>query len=199
MLTTEAKNLIEKRGWAKDDYEALGIYSEGNMVYFPLISYTGEVVGTVGRDIKSKQFAITLKKHSFGYFLWRGMNTERVLFLVEGIFDVSWLLASGFHAAAYLSNSLSNGQVRLISRFYDKVVVMPDTDVEGIRGGIQAVKRLEKAGVKRVKSFAFQGYKDVGEAFESGAKREIFVGHLRKIESSLMAEDGEGGDHGSLS
>ena len=88
MLSKEAQSYIEKRGWAKADYEALGVASEGNLVMFPLIAYTGEIVGSVGRSVVAKQFVIKLTTAKFGYFLWRGLDPERVLFLVEGIFDV---------------------------------------------------------------------------------------------------------------
>lgn len=188
MLSDLAREYIEKRGWAKADYEALGVYSDGNHVVFPLLAFNGDKVGEVARNIWEKSFIVKLNRSCFGYFIWRGVDSDRVLFLVEGIFDVSWLLANGFHAAAYLSSDLSSGQMRTISRFYDRVVIMPDTDAAGVRGGAKAAKRLEAAGVKRVRVFSFQAYKDIGEAFETGKNNASLVEHLRKVESSLETD-----------
>ena len=80
---------------------------------------------------------------------------------------------------------MSNGQIRTITRFYEKVILMPDTDVPGVKGGMKAARRLEALGVT-VRVFSFQGNKDVGEAFELSANRKLLVEHLRKIESAMM-------------
>lgn len=184
-LSHEGKEYIERRGWAPRDYKDIGVYSDGDFVYFPLKDWTGNPIGAIGRNIKYKTYNIKIHKSVHGYFLWPGIDSDRVLFLVEGVFDVGWLLASGFHAAAYINNTLLGAQLRIISRFYEKVVIIPDNDPEGLLGSTLAVNRLKKMGVPHVRDFKLKYHKDVCETFEKHARTaEQLVEVLAKIEMS---------------
>jgi DNA primase len=165
-LSKVAQEYIERRGWSEQDYKPLGVYSIGDFVYFPLRDYNDKSIGVISRNIRYKNYNIEYHKSSFGYFLWRGVDSDRVLFLVEGVFDVGWLLQSGLHAAAYINNTLLGAQLRIISRFYEKVIIIPDNDPEGQYGAGLAVKRLQSMGVPFVREFKLEGYKDVCETFE---------------------------------
>lgn len=190
VLSTTAAAYIHSRGWTKEDYTEVGAFSDGDMVYFPVSAYDGSWIGDVGRNMKKKQYIIRLRCSKWGYFLWKGME-DRVLFLVEGPFDLGWLLAEGFHAAAYLSDTLNAGQIRVIKRFYKRVVFIPDNDTPGRRGSDAAGRKLKDMGVT-VRSFKMDMYKDVDELFRTDSKQaNTFVNVLRKIESELTEGDEE--------
>jgi len=183
-LSKAAKDYIERRGWSPADYEHLGVYSEGDVVYFPLRDYTDRVVGVIGRSITHKSYNIKIQKSSHGYFLWRGVESDRVLFLVEGVFDVGWLLTAGLHAAAYINNTLLGAQLRVVSRFYERVVLVPDNDPEGLHGSGLAVARLKHMGVSSVREFKLNYYKDISEVFERDHKAaHSLITILRNIEN----------------
>jgi DNA primase len=183
MLSREAKDYIEKRGWVKGDYSQIGVFSEGESVYFPISDYSDNVVGAIGRSIKSHQYFLRLTSPTCGYFLWHGVESDRTLFLVEGVFDLGWLLQNGLHAAAYLNNSLTGAQLRIIQRFYKRVVIIPDSDDEGKRGGARTVRSLRAAGVPSVREFSLTVFKDVGACFERGGKSsEYLIQSLRRLE-----------------
>lgn len=184
-LSAEAKSYIEHRGWVKEDYEEIGAFSEGDMVFFPLRDYNSAQVGEIGRSIKTKRYLIRLRKSTCGHFLWRGVDSNRVLFLVEGVFDLGWLLQNQFHAAAYLNNSLLAGQLRTIARFYDRVILLPDNDVEGIKGSARTFKSLRAMGVSYLKEYKLTVFKDLGSCFEQGGKNAAFlVESLKRLEKS---------------
>jgi DNA primase len=183
-LTPAAQAYIERRGWDADDYEHLGVYSEGDFVYFPLRDYNDQVIGAIGRNITYKTYNIKIQRASHGYFLWRGVDSDRALFLVEGVFDVGWLLGEGFHAAAYVNNTLLGAQLRVVARFYERVVIIPDNDSEGVYGSNLAAKRLKAMGVQSVREFKLNYYKDVCDVFENDAKAaQNLVTMFRKIEA----------------
>ena len=182
-LSREVRDYIEKRGWVKADYNRVGVFSEGESVYFPITDYLDNRVGAIGRSIKSHQYFLRLIAPTCGYFLWHGVEPDRTLFLVEGVFDLGWLLQNGLHAAAYLNNSLTGAQLRIIQRFYKRVVVIPDTDDEGKRGGARTVRSLRAAGVPFAREFSLTVFKDVGACFERGGKSsEYLIQSLRRLE-----------------
>lgn len=184
-LSNAARKYIEGRGWIKELYEPLKVFSDGDRVCFPITDYRGEVVGCISRSIVEKSYIVRMIKKSWGHFLWTGPDSDRVLFLVEGVFDVGWLLQHGFHAAAYLGNALNPAQLRVVARFYENVVMVPDSDPEGQRGAEQTVAKLRRMGVTNVQVFPLKEFKDISECFE-GKLGKLLLEYLHKIEDSMI-------------
>lgn len=186
-LSNATKRYIERRGWGPNDYNDVGVFDEGGFVWFPIRAYDNGVVGAIGRKIEEKSYVLRLRTSKWGYFLWRGLE-DRPLFLVEGVFDLGWLLANGFHAAAYLSDTLNHAQIRILARFYRNVVIIPDNDFPGRRGAAESVTKLRRQGVL-AQLVKVETFLDVDTIFATNnAASKTFVEHLKGIEEELADE-----------
>lgn len=129
-------------------------------VIFPIHNFTGRVVGFGGRTLRtekavpkyvnSPESAIYQKSNVlYGlYFAKRAIKTNDVCYLVEGYADVLSMHQAGVENVVSSSGtSLTSGQIRLISRLTDNVVILYDGDAAGIKASLRGTDMLLEEGL----------------------------------------------------
>ena len=151
-----------------------------NRVMFPIIDIKGNVIGFGARvldDSKPKYLnssdTLVFKKSLGLYALNFAKNSgSNTLILCEGYMDVISMHQSGFNnAIAALGTSLTEPQVRLISRNSSDVVIVFDSDKAGSIAMDRAYKMFLDIGVKP-RALRLKGAKDPDEYIKKyGASR----------------------------
>lgn len=178
--------LVEKKGFKPYDIEAAGVgIVRNNTVYdrfagrimFPLSDARGNVVGFIGRVlpqaktnlgkyVNSPETAIYHKSRIlYGLnFTKEEIKKTGSAILVEGQMDLLPLWQAGIrNAVAIAGTSLTEDQVRLISRFTKDVIFSLDTDFAGDVAARRGIDIAQKEGLA-VRVARLRGFKDPGEA-----------------------------------
>jgi DNA primase len=130
-------------------------------VMFPIHSLSGRVIAFGGRiltsDRKTAKYLnspdsdIYLKRNVlYGiYFSKQAISKLDKCYLVEGYTDVISMFASGIeNVVASSGTSLTEEQIKLISRFSENVTVLFDGDAAGIKASVRGIDMLLKHGLK---------------------------------------------------
>jgi DNA primase len=130
-------------------------------VMFPIHSLSGRVIAFGGRilqtDRKTAKYLnspdsdIYLKRNVlYGiYFSKQAIGKSDKCYLVEGYTDVISMFAAGVeNVVASSGTSLTEEQIKLISRFTENVTVLFDGDAAGIKASIRGIDMLLKHGLK---------------------------------------------------
>jgi DNA primase len=130
-------------------------------VIFPIHSLSGRVIAFGGRILKtdkrtakylnSPDSDIYLKRNVlYGiYFSKQAIGKLDKCYLVEGYTDVISMFASGIeNVVASSGTSLTEEQIKLISRFTENVTVLFDGDAAGIKASIRGIDMLLRHGLK---------------------------------------------------
>ncbi|MDR1886912.1 MAG: DNA primase [Prevotellaceae bacterium] len=130
-------------------------------VMFPIHSLSGRVIAFGGRILQTDKKAakylnspdsdIYLKRNVlYGiYFSKQAISKLDKCYLVEGYTDVISLFASGVeNVVASSGTSLTEEQIKLISRFSENVTVLFDGDAAGIKASIRGIDMLLRHGLK---------------------------------------------------
>lgn len=129
-------------------------------VIFPIFTVSGKVVAFGGRTLKtSKEISkyinspesIIYSKSRELYGLYQAKSAivkKGFCILVEGYMDVLSMAQSGIeNIVASSGTSLTEGQIRLIHRFTDRVTLMYDSDPAGIKAALRGVDLLLAEGL----------------------------------------------------
>jgi DNA primase len=143
----------------KDDGALFDRFS--GRVIFPIHSLSGRVIAFGGRilqtDKKTAKYLnspdsdIYLKRNVlYGiYFSKQAISKLDKCYLVEGYTDVISMFASGIeNVVASSGTSLTEEQIKLISRFTENVTVLFDGDAAGIKASVRGIDMLLKHGLK---------------------------------------------------
>jgi DNA primase len=130
-------------------------------VIFPIHSLSGRVIAFGGRILQtdrktakylnSPESDIYLKRNVlYGiYFSKQAISKLDKCYLVEGYTDMISLFVSGIeNVVASSGTSLTEEQIKLISRFTENVTVLFDGDAAGIKASIRGIDMLLKHGLK---------------------------------------------------
>ena len=152
-----------KKGFSLDILKATGLTGTGQQgghydkfrgrVIFPIINTAGKTIAFGGRDLKggpskyinSAQSEIYTKSNElYGIFQAKGdMVKENKCYLVEGYLDVIGMWQSGIrNVVASSGTSLTDGQISLIHRFTDNVILIYDGDSAGIKASLRGIDML---------------------------------------------------------
>ncbi len=158
----ERKEFLTKalRAQYKEEYLiGVGLVSErkfdffNQRVIFPIHNLTGKVIGFAGRIltsnnkkapkyINSKESEI-YNKRSILYGMYQAKGAIRkndTCFLVEGYTDVISMHQAGVeHVVASSGTSLTIGQIKLIKRFTENIIMLFDGDKAGIKAALRGV------------------------------------------------------------
>lgn len=168
-----------------------------NRVMTPIIDLRGNIIAFGGRvldDSKPKYVntsdTLVYKKSLAVFALNFAKNSgEDSLILCEGYMDVITLHQAGFtNAIAGLGTALTDEQVRLISRYCDKVYLSYDSDGAGREAMEKAISKFEKTGLL-ISPLTLQGGKDPDEIIKKfGAERfrSILNGASNEVEYKLL-------------
>lgn len=168
-----------------------------NRVMTPIIDLRGNIIAFGGRvldDSKPKYVntsdTLVYKKSLAVFALNFAKNSgEDSLILCEGYMDVISLHQAGFtNAVAGLGTALTYEQVRLISRYCDKVYLSYDNDGAGHEAMEKAISKFENTGLL-ISPLTLQGGKDPDEIIKKfGAERfrSILNGASNEVEYKLL-------------
>ena len=151
------KELIDA-GLARSKEKNDGCYDYfRDRLMFPVIDVRGNVIAFSGRSlgddepkyINTPDTLVFNKRHNLFALNIAKKTKAGMLILVEGNIDVIALHQAGFDSAvASLGTALTSDQVRLMSRYTDKVVIAYDSDEAGKTATSKAIVLLEKAGLE---------------------------------------------------
>lgn len=183
-----AVNYLKKKGYSDDilNLSNVAMLSRNGKLYdrfrgrvmFPIIDLRGNVIAFGGRTIEdtgpkylNTSDTLVFKKSENIFALnFAKNNAEGNLILAEGYMDVIALHQAGFkNAVATLGTSLTEGQVRLMSRFVKEVVISYDSDEAGKKASDRAIKLCRANGLL-VKVLSIPKGKDPDEFMKSYGK-----------------------------
>ena len=163
------ENEAKKANYSLGPLKISGLIKEGEKgnydffrgrIIFPIHNMTGRIIGFGGRTLRTdkkvaKYFnspeSDIYNKSNVLYGLFQSKNeiikTDSCL-LVEGYTDVISLHHNGIkNAVSSSGTSLTEGQIRLIKRFTNNVVILYDSDPAGINASFRGVDMILKAGL----------------------------------------------------
>lgn len=191
-----------ENGFHKDYLKEIGLAIERDdasfydrfrgRVIFPIHNLTGRVIGFGGRTLKTEK---TVPKYVnspesdiyhksdvlYGlHFAKKTIKDNDVCYLVEGYADVLSMHQAGVENVVSSSGtSLTTGQIRLISRFTNNVVILYDGDAAGIKASLRGTDMLLEEGLN-VKVLLFPDGNDPDsyiQTYGSTAFKEYIVKH----------------------
>ncbi len=181
------KVLVSKRKASLKELEALGLVYIKNghgvdrfrgRIMFPLWDHRGNLSGfagrilpqfdkgTAGKYINSPETILHHKSRLlFGLWITRKKIREKGgAVLVEGPLDALASYQAGVeNVVAIQGTSLTEDQVKLLSRFTKKLIFCLDSDFAGDGAGLRAIAIAENEGLE-VRVAQLSGFKDPGEA-----------------------------------
>ena len=163
------ENEAKKANYSLGPLKISGLIKEGEKgnydffrgrIIFPIHNITGRIIGFGGRTLRTdkkvaKYFnspeSDIYNKSNVLYGLFQSKNEIIKIdscLLVEGYTDVISLHHNGIkNAVSSSGTSLTEGQIRLIKRFTNNVVILYDSDPAGINASFRGVDMILKAGL----------------------------------------------------
>ena len=152
-----------KQGFSLDTLRATGLTGVSQQgasydrfrgrVIFPVINTAGKTIAFGGRDLKGapakyinspESEVYSKSRELYGIYQAKGdMVREDKCYLVEGYLDVIGMWQSGIkNVVASSGTSLTDGQISLIHRFTENVVLIYDGDSAGIKASLRGINML---------------------------------------------------------
>jgi DNA primase len=128
------------------DYFELGYSEKRKMVTVPVHSPDGIPVGIVGRSIESKKFKNSndLPKNKTLFNIHRAKRIGGNVIIVESSFDAIRVHQSGFpNVVATLGGHISQDNINLLNRYFNRIIIMTDSDEAGRALGNAISSRLK--------------------------------------------------------
>lgn len=139
--------------------EALGIVRRGHLYYagrcvFPVKDVRGQVAGFIGWDPFEQPKYLDSKNYGYKAKVATLYGMEKLpeyyvskepVIVTEGMMDTLYLRSKGFCALASLGSYLTPYVVAILSRFGNRLVMIPDCDETGDKYVAQVKRSLPKA------------------------------------------------------
>ena len=163
-----ARDYLKSRGINEESmhYFKLGYSQNMNMVITPVHSPDGQPIGLVGRSIEGKTFknSTNLPKSKTLFNIHRAKKIGDHVIIVESNFDAIRVHQAGFpNVIATLGGHMSQTNINLINRYFNKITIMTDSDIAGRELGASISSRL------RNKNILWASY-DYGKIYPHDAK-----------------------------
>jgi DNA primase len=147
LVSKEAKDYFASRGINEDsiNHFCLGYSPKQNMVTVPVHSPDGLPVGIVGRSISDKRFknSTNLPKSKTLFNIHKAKRIGSNVIIVESSFDAIRVHQAGFpNVVATLGGHMSQDNLSLLNRYFNKIIIMTDADEAGRSLGSSIVSRL---------------------------------------------------------
>jgi DNA primase len=181
LSNVRAKDYLLGRGINRESVvrHKIGYSEKEDMITIPIHMPNGTCVGIVGRSIVGKVF-----KNSVGmpkgktFFNIHNAKRHDGVFVVESSFDAIRIEQAEGHAIASLGANISNTQMSLLKKYFNKIFVIGDND----DAGKEMVKKiLEKLPNAARCVMLPDEYKDVSEI-----KHETLQGYISKINNHTL-------------
>jgi len=178
----EAQQYFISRGINNESMEffQLGYSKKQNMVTVTVHSPDGIPVGLVGRSISDKRFknSTNLPRSKTMFNIHRAKRIGDHVIIVESSFDAIRVHQAGFpNVVATLGGHISNDNISLLNKYFNKITIMTDADQAGRELGLDISRRL------RMKNILWASYsygkiypheaKDAGDMTEDEIKQCI--------------------------
>lgn len=153
-----------------------------NRLMFPIIDVRGNVIAfgarTMGNDtpkyINTSDTLVFKKSSNLFALNFAKKSGKNNLILTEGYMDVISLHQSGFtNTVAGLGTALTSGQVKLLSRNADEIIICYDSDEPGKKAADRAMKMIRGDGLN-VKILTIPKAKDPDEFLRANGKDGAF-------------------------
>lgn len=154
-------------------------------VMFPIHNLSGRVLGFGGRilinDKKAAKYINSPESEIYDksnvlygiYFAKKSMVQEDNCFLVEGYTDVISLSQAGVeNVVASSGTSLTEGQIKLISRYTKNITILYDGDVAGIKASFRGIDMILQEGMN-VKVVLFPDGEDPDSFAKKSSTEEL--------------------------
>ncbi len=155
----DEKYLIETGLCIRTDQGRVYDRFKGRVIY-PVHSLSGRVVAfggrtlskekTVAKYVNSPESSIYSKSNEL-YGMYQARNAiakKKNCILVEGYMDVISMHQAGVeNVVASSGTSLTDGQIRMIKRFADKVTLIYDSDPAGVKAALRGINMFVAAGL----------------------------------------------------
>jgi DNA primase len=148
------------------NYFSLGYSAKQGMVIVPVHSPDGVPVGLVGRSISDKKFknSTNLPRNKTMFNIHRAKRIGDHVIVVESSFDAIRVHQAGFpNVVATLGGHISQDNIKLLNRHFNKITIMTDSDQAGRQLGFNL------AGKLRNKDLLWASY-EYGKIYPHGAK-----------------------------
>ncbi len=129
-------------------------------VIFPIYNLSGKIIAFAGRILKTNDkvakyvnspetLVYHKSNHLYGMHLAKmSIKKSDMVYLVEGYTDVITLVQSGVeNVVASSGTSLTEGQIRLVTRFTKNITVLYDGDAAGIKAALRGIDLLLAEGM----------------------------------------------------
>ncbi len=129
-------------------------------VTFPIYNLSGKIIAFAGRILKTNDkvakyvnspetLVYHKSEHLYGLHLAKiAIKKNDLVYLVEGYTDVITLVQSGVeNVVASSGTSLTEGQIRLVTRFTKNITVLYDGDAAGIKAALRGIDMLLAEGM----------------------------------------------------
>ena len=124
----------------------LGYSKNMGMVTVPVHSPDGMAIGIVGRSIEGKSFknSTNLPKSKTLFNIHRAKKIGDQVIIVESSFDAIRVHQAGFpNVVATLGGFLSTEQQSILNRYFNKIIIMTDSDLAGRELGSSISNKLK--------------------------------------------------------
>ncbi len=153
--------ILEEAGLVKPSEDGKRPYDRfRGRVIFPIHSSGGDVIGFGGRILKETEHAPkylntpetpVYKKSSALYGLYQSIGTAKArgeVILVEGYTDVLALHQAGItNAVACCGTALTGGQISVLQRYADRLLLLYDADEAGSKAALRAIDLALEGGM----------------------------------------------------
>jgi DNA primase len=157
-LTSEMKQYedgrvyMHGRGFTDEtlEYFNVGYSSNRSMVTVPVHSPDGTWVGGVGRSVKEKEFKNSpgLPRNSTLFNIHRAKRIGATCIIVESSFDAMRVHQAGFpNVVATLGGHISSNNLSLLNRYFNRIIIMTDSDQAGRALGNNIFNKLRNKDV----------------------------------------------------
>jgi len=133
---SHAKEYFKHRNITEESmhYFKLGYSANMGMVIVPVHSPDGLPVGLVGRSISEKKFknSTNLPRSKTMFNIHRAKKIGSQVIIVESTFDAIRVHQAGFpNVVATLGGHISHDNLNLLNRYFNKIIIMTDSDQAG--------------------------------------------------------------------
>lgn len=151
------RNWFYNRGIVDDDIAKWRLGSDNGVPVYAIIDEFGRTVGFSRRTDNGKQKYVNdptspiFKKGDILYglnFVKRQIRQLKCIVIVEGYNDAILLQKYGVPACSIMGTSLTDGQIRLIKKYTNNVVLFLDGDDAGIQSTIEHIKALKREQIE---------------------------------------------------
>ena len=186
---------LAKKGYSEEVLRSSGLFSPNSYPYpmfagrlmVPVRSWQGRYIAFSGRDLTGRDndpkyknttdTPVYTKLHNL-FGLYQALDTlkkgKEAAVIVEGNFDVVSLQQSGVTSAvASLGTALTEEQVKLLSRYVDRIDLMFDSDEAGQKSTDKAIAIIHRAGLECRVHHLTRG-KDASEILEREGAEALY-------------------------